>query len=380
MKIGLCAKSNTGKSTFFSAATLVDVEISNRIFTTIKPNTGVAYVTAPCACKDLNIKCNPQNSKCVNGTRLIPVTLVDVAGLVPDAHLGKGLGNQFLSEIMEAEAIIHIVDLSGTTDSSGNPCPKGHDPAQDIKALENEIDFWIHGILEKNWANIEKKAQNKNELNSLVYKQISGLGIDEGTVAGIVKQGYESLLDLATKIRKQNKPILLAGNKIDLQEARANYEQLKAKYKLIPTSADSELALCRAAKSSFVEYSPGANDFEITEKASGTQKKALEAIKDNVFKQFKGTGVQQAINELVFEKLDYIVVYPVEDKNKLSDKKGNVLPDAHLMKNGSTVFDVAQRVHTEIAEKFKGAIDVRTGKKLGKDHVLQNNDVVQILV
>ena len=140
MLIGVVGKSNTGKTTFFSAATLVDAEISNRIFTTIQPNKGVAYVRSKCPCKELDMKCSPRNSKCADGTRLVPVKLVDVAGLVPDAHKGRGLGNQFLSDIMEASAIIHVVDISGSTDSSGNPVPAGtHNPEEDIEFFVREI-------------------------------------------------------------------------------------------------------------------------------------------------------------------------------------------------------------------------------------------------
>ena len=92
MKIGLIGKTNVGKSTMFAAATLIDVEISNRVFTTIKPNTGISSVRAQCPCKALKVTCNPRNSRCVDGTRLISVELTDVAGLVPDAHLLHSLG------------------------------------------------------------------------------------------------------------------------------------------------------------------------------------------------------------------------------------------------------------------------------------------------
>lgn len=377
MKIGVVGKTNVGKSTFFSAATLIDVKISDRVFTTIKPNVGVGYASTPCVCQELGVKCKAKNSKCENGVRLIPITMIDVAGLVPDAHLGKGLGNQFLSDLMEAEGLIHIVDMSGKTDAQGNPTDE-YNPANDINFLEKEIDFWIQGILEKNWEKIKRKAQAK-EMWEAIYEQVAGLKISPDKVKEIVKAGYEDLLDLASKIRKENKPITLAGNKIDLLSAQEHFKKLKNEFKIVPTSADSELALRKAAKKGLIKYTPGSKDFEVLKKLPPEQEKALDSIRKNVFDKFGSIGVQKTINELVFEKLNMIPVYPVEDENKFSDKKGRVLPDVYLMKEGSVVLNLAYKIHTDIGKKFIGAIDARTKKKVGKDYVMKKNDIIKIL-
>ena len=69
MEIAICGKPSCGKSSFFKASTMIDVPISARPFTTIKPNVGVSYITAPCPCKELNLKCNPKNSQCISGVR-----------------------------------------------------------------------------------------------------------------------------------------------------------------------------------------------------------------------------------------------------------------------------------------------------------------------
>ncbi len=378
MKIAVVGKPSSGKSTFFSAATLVDVPIAAYPFTTIKPNIGVTYASYECVHRELNVKCNPRNSKCFNGKRFIPINLIDVAGLVPEAHLGKGLGNQFLSDLMDAKGLIHVVDLSGLTNEKGEPT-KNHDPEKDILFLEKEIDYWIKGILEKNWKNIERKVKTGKELYQVVYEQLSGLGISEDAVKRIIKQGYDDLLDLATKIRKENKPIILAGNKIDLKEAQENYENLKQKYEIIPVSAEAELALRKAAKAGLIEYYPGENDFKILKKLNPKQEEALERIRKEVLEKYGSTGVQEVINKLVFEKLGYFPVYPVEDENKYSDKEGNVLPDVFLMEKGSTALDLAFKVHSEIGEKFLGAINAKTKRKVGKDYELQPNDVIKIL-
>src|SRR2546428_9611000 len=113
MEIGLVGKTNVGKSSFFKAATMIDVEISDRTFVTIKPNIGITHVSTKCVCEELKLKCNPRNSQCINHTRLIPVKLLDVAALVPGAHEGRGLGNQFLNDLIPANILIHVVDISG---------------------------------------------------------------------------------------------------------------------------------------------------------------------------------------------------------------------------------------------------------------------------
>lgn len=312
----------------------------------------------------------------MRGIRLIPVSLVDVAGLVPGAHEGKGLGNQFLNDIMEANGLIHVFDLSGRTDSNGNPT-EGYDPANDIKFLEEEIDFWIAGILEKNWHKIDKRIRQGEKPYEVIYDQLAGLGINKDRVRDIVEGGYSNLPDLARKIRIENKPMILAGNKIDLRSAQENYERLKNS--IIPVSAESELALRKADRAGLIRYIPGSPMFAFAKKLSREQEIALDFIKENVLMKFAGTGVQQTINKLVFEKLKYIPVYAVEDESKFSDKKGNVLPDVHLLKEGSTALDLAYKIHSDIGDRFIGAIDARTKKKIGKETVLKKNDIIKIL-
>lgn len=377
MLIGICGKPSSGKSTFFSAATMIDVPIAARPFTTIKPNIGTSYASAECVCKEFGVKCNPQNSRCENSVRLIPVTLIDVAGLVPGSHLGKGLGNQFLNDLMEAEGLIHIVDISGTTNAEGNPC-EDYDPRRDIEFLQLEIDYWIKGILEKNWKAIEKKAKS-GKLFEVLYDQLSGLKISKEKIKEITEAGYSDLLDLAKKIREINKPIILCGNKIDLKSGGKNYDRLKDEFEIIPACAEAELALRKAAKSGAIEYVPGDADFEIKRELPPEQRQALEFILGKILRKYGGTGVQRTVNKILFEKLNYIVVYPVEDEHKLKDGKGNILPDAYLMRRGSTAFDLAYKIHSDIGESFIGAIDGRTKKRIGKEYILKNNDVIKIL-
>jgi len=373
MEIAICGKTNVGKSSFFKAATMIDVEISNRIFCTIKPNVGISYVTAPCPCNELKVKCNPINSQCINGIRLVPVKLWDVAGLIPGAHEGRGLGLEFLNDIIQADMLIHIVDASGTTDSEGQPT-EGYDPSNDVKFLEEEIDFWFADVIKRHVEKIkdEKKAEGI----------LAGLGIKDKHVKEVMEKiGLSNIKEFARELRKLSKPMLIAANKIDLPRSEENLKKMKKEFPhltIIPCSAEAEITLRTAAKAGFIDYIAGGS-FTIKKELNEKQKKALELIKTNILDKYGSTGVEDCLNKAVFDFMKYIAVYPVENEHKLSDKKGNILPDVFLMPPNSTALDLAFKVHTDIGEKFIGAIDARTGRKVGGDHILKHNDIIKIL-
>lgn len=374
MLIGIVGKPSSGKSTFFKAATLIDVKIAPYPFTTIEPNQGIAHVRIPCACKEFNVKCVPQDSFCIEGNRFVPVKLLDVAGLVPGASEGKGMGNKFLNDLVKADALIHIVDLSGKTDAEGNPC-ENYDPAEDILWLENEINKWFIEVVKRNLHKIkdEKKA----------FQVLSGLGIkEEHLKKAMEKFSIFQIEEFAKELRELSKPIIIAANKIDLPESKSNFEKISKKFSekiIVPCSAEAEVALRLASEKGFIDYLPGDGEFTIKKPLSPEQEKALEYIKENVLIPFGSTGVQNVINKAVFDLLGYIAVYPVENENKLSDSKGNILPNTFLLPKGSTAKDLAYKVHTDIGEGFLYAIDVRTKKRIGADYELKNGDVISIV-
>ena len=377
MIIGFVGKPSSGKSSMFKAATLIDVKITGIPFCTIAPNIGVGYVIIDCACKEFGVSCKPKTGYCKNGKRFVPVRLVDVAGLVPGAHLGKGLGNKFLDDLRQASALIHIVDASGTRDAEGK-ITSGYDPENDIGFLEKEIDMWFADVIKK----ASQKFEKSKDLVQTISEQLSGLEVSRKQVEETLnKASITNIEAFATALRKISKPILIAANKIDLESAQKNFEQIKQKHEnIIPTSAESEIALKKAAEKGLIDYLPGDN-FTIADstKLAGPQLNALEMIKREVIEKYGSTGVQQCLNKAVFELLNYIAVYPVEDENKFSDKQGNVLPDVHLVPNGTTALELAFRIHTDIGKKFVSAIDARTKRRLGKDYVLKNNDVIKIM-
>jgi len=395
MLIGIIGKANVGKSTFFKAATLSEILIANYPFATIKPNHGVAYVKVSCIDKEFNTQCMPRTGFCINHIRFVPVDLMDVAGLVPGASEGKGLGNQFLSDLSQADCFIQVVDASGGTTIDGKPAePGSHDPIEDVKFIEHELDLWYLGILKKVWRvfartlSTVKDAQFAKE----VAKQFSGLKIDEDLVKRVLMKiklnvdkpdtWSDSELELfAREIRIMSKPMIIAANKCDIPQGKENCDRLAKEfpgYSVVPCSADSELALRQAAKAGLIEYVPGENDFKLKKELAPKQVEALESIRKNVLTKFpEGTGVQAVLNHAVFDLLKYIAIFPA-GAHKLADSKGNILPDCFLLPSGSTALDFAYSLHTDIGKNFVKAIDARTGQARGKDHVLQHRDALEI--
>ena len=394
MKIGLIGKPNTGKSTFFNACTLLNVNMANYPFTTIEPSTGVAYVKTSCVCKELEIEDSPVNSICINNQRLIPVKIVDIAGLVPGASKGRGLGNKFLDDIRQADVLIHVVDLSGKTDEEGRILTNSkRNPIDDITMIETELDNWIYDIIDKDWDQIGRTSTgDKKKFIDLLSDKLSGLSINQNHInisiknTGLVTKNVtefsnDDKMKLVKELRKISKPIIIAGNKIDLAETD-DYEDIKKSGReIIPTASEAELLLRRASENGIIQYVPGNNHYTISESKEITkqQKNALETVKKHVLDKWDTTGVQLVLNFAFFDLLDMITIYPVEDENKYMNKKGNTLPDAYLLKNGSTAKELAFKIHSEIGDKFLYAVDARTKKRLSNDYVLKNNDIIKIV-
>ncbi len=393
--VGIVGKPNTGKSTFFNATTMASVPVASYPFTTIEPNIGVAYVRKGCVCEELGVVDNPKNSVCIDHIRFIPFKLVDTAGLVPGAWEGRGLGNEFLDKISRADALIHVVDAAGSTDSEGVPvAPGSHDPLEDVDFLVEELVRWFEGILGKDWQRMARKAETRSEsIEQTIHAKLTGLnftveqiheaiGLVEADPCKAVKWKQRDRLDLARNLIQVARPILIAANKIDIPTAEANVDRIRnAGHTVFPTSAVSELALRRAAEKGYIRYLAGDTDLQVLDSSGMMDKqvRALEAIRERVLKRFGGTGVQQILNYAVFDVLRRIVVYPVANAERLTDGSGNVLPDAYLTPSGSTVRNLAEKIHSEIAENILFAIDARTKVRLGPSHPLKDGDVIEIV-
>ena len=386
MKVGLVGKPNAGKSTFFTAVTSATAQIGDYPFTTIDKNVGIAYVRKPCPSKDLNLEPNPNNSLSIEGVRYIPIEVIDVAGLVPGAHEGKGMGNKFLDDLRQADVLIQVIDSSGNTDLEGN-VTSGANPIDEINFLKNEICEWIGEITIRNWSRSARAVESGEKIENFLSERLAGLkfsrehvvtALRKATISTpVMKWGKEEGRIIAEILQEIAKPIVIAANKADIS-SKDNLETLSDKGAVV-TVADYELALKKAAEVQLIEYNPGESDFTISgDKLTEGQRAALQKIKDYL-KIYNSTGVQDCLEKAVVEKLDLVAVYPVEDETHFTDGQGRVLPDAFLLPRGSTAIDLAYKVHSDIGDSFIRAIDCRSKRIIGKDHELQDGDIIKIV-
>ena len=367
---------------------------ANYPFTTIEPNVGVAYARVKCVCREFGVQDNPVHSMCIDGNRFIPVKLVDVAGLVPGAHSGKGLGNKFLDDARQADALVHIVDASGTTDSQGRPVPTGTgDPLFDIKFVEEEFDLWLAALVGRDWGKNAREAEGLGQkLEQMLAKRLSGLAISEPVIAAAIHSSglamkkpvswtEDDILAFCKILRVKAKPFVIAANKADLPSAEANIEKMKAAgLVVVPCASDAEALLRKASKKGILHYLPGDSSFDVKPNVTlnAQQQHALDIVK-TLMQKYGSTGVQEAVNIACFKLLRMVAVYPVEDEFKLADKKGNILPDVRLLPEGSTAKDLAQTVHADLAKGFLYGVDARTKQRIGADHKLKSGDVIKIV-
>lgn len=386
MKVGLVGKPNAGKSTFFTAVTSATAQIGDYPFTTIDKNVGIAHVRKPCPSKDLNLEPNPNNSLSIEGVRYIPIEVIDVAGLVPGAHEGKGMGNKFLDDLRQADVLIQVIDSSGNTDLEGN-ATSGANPIDEINFLKNEICEWIGEITIRNWSRSARAVESGEKIENFLSERLAGLkfsrehvvtALRKATISKpVMKWGKEEGRIIAEILQEIAKPIVIAANKADIS-SKGNLDTLSDKGAVV-TVADYELALKKAAEIQLIEYSPGESDFTISgDKLTEGQRAALQKIKDYL-KIYNSTGVQDCLEKAVVEKLDLVAVYPVEDETHYTDGQGRVLPDAFLLPRGSTAIDLAYKVHSDIGDSFIRAIDCRSKRIIGKDHELQDGDIIKIV-
>jgi len=390
-KIGLVGKPSVGKSSFFNAATMNDVPEGAYPFTTIDPSVGEAYVRVDCAAPEFDQTCTPNLGVCEDGTRFVPTKLVDVAGLIPGAHEGNGLGNQFLTDLNEADVLIHIVDFSGKTDIEGE-ATEGHDPRDDIDFLEDELDMWYLGILESGIDKHETKYQGAEaQIEVDLAEQMSAFKTNKDEIKQIILS-LDLELDtetwdaddreaLAREIRKRTKPMLIAANKMDTPEAQANWEEITTDpdyghLTFVPASAHAEKALKTAAEGGVVDYTAGEADFEIVDDVSAEQEAGLEQIREFVG-EFGGTGVQQAIETALFDVLGCMAIFP-GSANGSADEKG-VFRDCFILPEASTTSDFAYFLHSDIGDGLLHGIDCRSKRQVGADHELDHRDVIEIV-
>ena len=396
IKIGLIGKTNTGKTTFFNSSTLSSDEISTYPFTTKKSSVSIGHAITLCVHPEFNVEDNPINSKCKDGWRYIPIELIDLPGLIKDAWKGKGLGNQFLSIASQSDALLHIVDASGGIDSSGRITEVGTgDPVSDFADIEEELNMWYQKILEGNRDKLQKMIESDNDQINALTELYQGMGVKKIHVKETLKttkledkniENYDinDSKKFATQLRRISKPTLIVANKIDIKGAAKNFQRLRERYNdmiVVPASADSELSLRRAEQKELIKYSPGSEQFDIlrADDLNEKQKNALNFIQSDIMGEYMHTGVQFAINITVFKLLKMNSIYPVATPENLSDKKGRILPDLILLKDGSTVIDLAKEIHSDLIKGLLYAKDLRYNLRVPTNYQLRDRDVISLV-
>jgi hypothetical protein len=397
IRIGLIGKTNAGKTTLFNSMTLLSGEISNYPFTTKAPETGIASVVTPCVHKEFGVIDNPENSKCKDGWRFIPVEVTDLPGLIKGAWMGKGLGNQFLSVAAQSDALLHVIDASGSVDKDGKISDPGTgDPIADFADVELELVLWYTKLFTQNLPKISKLSKTPGYgVPSAVEEVMQGIGVRKEHAVMAMNEALsgdkpfdswneKDIQSFCWSLREFSKPTLIIANKMDLPFAAENFQKLREKYKgliAVPTSGEAELTLRRAEGKGLIRYVPGEERFEILkpQDLSDAQKSALAYIKRKVFGEYLRTGVQFALNIAVFKLLKMNAIYPVADAEKMTNKHGRVLPDVYLMPAGSTVEELARAVHSDLLKGLMYALDIRTGLHLPANYVLRDRDVLSIV-
>ena len=396
IRVGIIGKTNTGKTTFFNAATSSTSEVSTYPFTTKKPNVATGHVQTLCVCREMDVKDNPRNSTCVDGWRFIPIEIIDLPGLIKGAFSGRGLGTQFLNVVAQADALLHLVDASGSIDSEGKITHPGMgNPILDVYDIEEEMILWFKVAVDRALQRIKKKTFKGGSFTKPLAKELAGIGVRLEHVSTALEQSKlgeklpkewkdEDSRTFSEALRLVSRPTLIVANKMDLGYSERNFEKLREEFKsqlVVPVCSEAEVALNRAVKKGFIEYVPGEETFRVVDATRLTkdQSWALAYVQQKVMTKWMRTGVEFALNSAVFKLLGMNAVYPVEDSKNLSDRKRNILPDAYLVPKGYVAKDLAKEIHSELAAKMLHAIDARTGVRLPQDYELRDRDIISIV-
>ena len=366
------------------AITDAKAKTGNFPFTTIKPNTGICYSPMDCPCKKYNKmdQCQPRYGRCEQGIRYLPIKILDVAGLVPGASTGEGLGNQFLDDLRTAQSLIHVVDVSGTTDACGKETV-GYDPINDIDWLKFEIHNWIYSNLQKKWGSIVRRhIAVKASTAETLQNQFSGYGSNISLVNRFLSKmkkktplnewSEDDIHECVDAFLDERFPMIIALNKIDLPDSDKNIDRICRKYdpsKIVLISALSELFLKKLSSQGFIHYKLGTDEIELAQDQSPhAQDKLkpmddktlarLEKVQDLVLFRYWTTGTQECVKKAV-DSLGLIPVFPVRNIHNFtsasSGRSSGVFRDCLFVRPGTTVKAFAEMVHPDLYKYYQYA-------------------------
>ncbi|CAD98710.1 GTP binding protein [Cryptosporidium parvum] len=414
--IGCVGKPSSGKSTFFSSITDNPAKIGNYPFTTIEPNVGITHYIAECPCKKYNVICKPKYGNCNNGYRYVPIKMLDIAGLIPGAHLGNGLGNKFLDDLRHAHVLLHIIDISGNTNEKGE-YTTNYNPINDHEWLRIEIEMWIFNNINSNWSSVVRKSKTSDiSISKLLLNQFSGYGCNELMISKLISSmklkdsvdfsnwDKTNILDLVRQFIKIRFPFVLVLNKADIMSESSDsnivkfYEKYGSDHEIVVASSLAEYFIKKMVRQNYIKLVYDSNNYNYSsfitsedihnEESHGLKliddklKSRLENIKDMVLFRHGVTGVQDAVNKAV-DLLGLIPIYPVKNiktfTNNLHDETNNsAFQDCILVPNGTMVKTLLKSLHIDL-EKNLVNIETVGGIKISENHILSNQmNVIKI--
>ncbi|KAK6602616.1 hypothetical protein H4I95_06553 [Botrytis cinerea] len=393
--IGLVGKPSSGKSTTLNSLTDATSKVGNFPFTTIDPQRAIGYLQIDCACARYNLqsRCKPNYGSCIDGRRSVPIELLDVAGLVPGAHEGKGLGNKFLDDLRHADALIHVVDVSGTTDAEGK-ATRGYDPSYDIVWLRSEIVAWIRGNLMQKWGSIKRRHV---AVKATAVETLQGQFSGYGSTSAVVARTLDKLALKEPLEHWSDETIDLVIDHADADKNISKIAKMQDPKSIVLCSAVSEVFLRRLAKQGFVKYTEGSEFVDTREDliADGDEtggglkeldeklKNRIENLKDMVLYRFGSTGVVQVLSRAA-ELLGLVPVFPVRNVGSLIAGNGGsgsekVFRDCVLVKKNTTVAECARKVMGDAPLAY---VEGAGGVRVSEDAIVSvgHNDILSFRV